>query len=361
MKFLRILTLIYSAVACSAFLEESAADVIEGVATSKRQRGLNGLPQSVRMSFYEMEKGGKKGGKKDGKKGGKGGKGSTTGKGDGKGMEAPAMSPVEDCPEDTPGCGVALSPALSPVASPDCGDGSTPGCGEPVASPAFSPTSEGKYNGGGGSGKGGGKGGGGKKGDGGKGGKKGDGGKGKGSGDYPGGGKKGGPSPSAPSAPTSPGECGCEVDEIELDFSMLPYNLTVGVSPGASTSSVGTVFIFNDVLFDLNLTVLPGTFVGGLCHKTQLTQPAGSLLVGSGYCFFTFTVSDSNSSVTFNAAGEVFDNLGGTLAITGGTGALTGAYGEVELTPVYQTEDLVDFFTEASLYIGAASLFVPLF
>ena len=183
--------------------------------------------------------------------------------------------------------------------------------------------------------------------------------------DKGGGGKGGGVAPSVapPGGPPTPGGCGCEVDEIELDFTMLPYNMSVGVAAGADVSSVGTVFIYNDPLYDTNLTILDGTFVGGLCHKTQLTQPIGSdtTLVGSGYCFFTFTVSDGNASVTFNAAGEVFDVLGGTLAITGGTGALTGAYGEVELTPVYESETLVDFFSEASLYIGAASLFVPLF
>jgi hypothetical protein len=157
--------------------------------------------------------------------------------------------------------------------------------------------------------------------------------------------------------------CGCEIDKVELDFTMLPFNISVPVSSSSENSAVGTVFVFGDPLFDLNLTILDGTFVGGLCHKTQLTQPAGSstTLVGGGYCFFTFTVSDGTTSVTFNAVGEVFDVLGGTLAITGGTGELTGVYGEVELTPVYETEDLVDFFTEASVYVGAASLFVPLF
>lgn len=68
---------------------------------------------------------------------------------------------------------------------------------------------------------------------------------------------------------------------------------------------------------------------------SQLDVGSTSTLVGRGYCFFIFTVSDGNASVTFNAAGEVFDLLGGTLAVTGGTGALAGAYGEVELiTPV---------------------------
>jgi hypothetical protein len=378
MKFLNILTLILSGVACSAFVKNEREN-------SGDERRL-GMPDSVRMSFYEMEKGGKKGGKKghkDGKKGGggKGGKGDTGDYG-GNGM-APAASPVADCgtptcgetptcDSDTPGCGEALSPAspvATPVIAPTCN--TTVGCGAPVASPAYAEAPSMSDGSGEGSGKGSGEG------SGMGSGKGSDKGSGKGSGKgYDKGsveGKKGGKKDSgsgkgdgnmAPAtSPTSDGACGCEIQEIELDFTMLPYNISVGVTSGASTSEVGTVFIFNDPLYDLNLTILDGTFVGGLCHKTQLTQPVGSAstLVGGGYCFFTFTVSDGDSSVTFNAAGEVFDVLGGTLAVTGGTGALAGAYGEVEITPVYETNSLVDYFSEASLYIGAASLFVPLF
>jgi hypothetical protein len=144
---------------------------------------------------------------------------------------------------------------------------------------------------------------------------------------------------------------------------MLPPNATVPVAPGAPDSTIGTIFIYNDALFDLNLTALPGTFIAGFCQRTQLTQNVGSdnTLVGGGYCFFTMTVSDGITSVTFNAVGEVFDVLGGTLSITGGTGDLSGVYGEVELVPVYQTQDQVDFFTEATLYVGTATLFVPSF
>jgi hypothetical protein len=168
-----------------------------------------------------------------------------------------------------------------------------------------------------------------------------------------------GPTP----APAGDGTCGCEIDSVKLDFTMLPYNISVPISPNAAESEIGTVFIFNDPIFDLNLTVLDGTFVGGLCTKTQVTQNAGAstTIVGGGYCFFTYTVSNGNTSVTFNAAGEVFDVLGGTLSIEGGTGELSGSYGEVELTPVYQEESQTDFFLEASLYVGGASLFVPLF
>ena len=65
--------------------------------------------------------------------------------------------------------------------------------------------------------------------------------------------------------------------------------------------------------------------------------------MGGGYCDLTFTLFNG----VYNATGEVFDSLGGTLAITGGT--------------VYQELNEVDFFTEVAVYVGKASLFVPFF
>ena len=158
------------------------------------------------------------------------------------------------------------------------------------------------------------------------------------------------------------GTCGgCAVDVVELDFVMLPPNSTVPVATGLPASTIGTVFIYQDSLFDLNLTALNGTFAAGICTRTQQLQNLGpnNTLVGAGYCHYTYTVSDGMSAVTFNAVGEVFDVLGGTLAITGGTGALQGVYGEVELVPFYALAQQTDFFTEAALYAGSATLSVP--
>ena len=360
MKFPKILTILLQVIAATALtgdvVQEAAIDAMasdpnvgKDALNKHQRRELIKIPGSVRMSFYEYEKGGKKGGKKG------------HGEGKGKGAAAPT-APVESSPSspvgcvgaptdtDTPGCGEAVSPNMSPVA--DCE--TEEGCGSPVTAPSLTPPIMGGY------GKGGGKGGG-KKGPSGK--KAADGGKGHGKGGSGKGyGKKSGGGNSPSTSPT--GECGCEVDEIELDFLMFPYNTSVPVSSGSSLSTIGTVFIFSDVLLDVNTTQpLPGTFVGGLCHKTKLATGAGTDLtdVGGGYCFFTFTVSSGDATVTFTAQGEIFDVLGGTLAITGGTGELTGTYGEVELTPIYEEETDVDIFAEASLYIGAASLYVPLF
>ncbi|KAI2506708.1 hypothetical protein MHU86_7709 [Fragilaria crotonensis] len=92
------------------------------------------------------------------------------------------------------------------------------------------------------------------------------------------------------SPPTNPPTPAPQVGNIDLDFTMLPYNVSVVAPSATRASSIGSTFIFNDPLYDLNLTVLDGTLVGGLCHKTQLSQPVGSTstLVGGGYCFFTF-------------------------------------------------------------------------
>jgi hypothetical protein len=394
MKFLRILTVLISVTACTATVKGGVHDNVVNEYADDSEFGENEMEESQRhlnadniRSYLNHHMPGKKGsmggaGDMSGK-GGKGGKGYKGGKGGmgGKGASgsapaySPVLSPTSGC--GTPVCGETDAPVSKPVSTPTCsstdgcaspvaapactgtdGCGSpvaTPtcddsaGCGEPVASPVYE-------TGGNGGGKGGGK----------IGGKKGGTGGGKGYGKK--GGKKGydksGKGGMAPApAPTGDGTCGCEVDSVKLDFTMLPYNVSVPISPNAAESEIGTVFIFNDPLFDLNLTVLDGTFVGGLCTKTQATQNAGAstTIVGGGYCFFTYTVSNGNTSVTFNAAGEVFDVLGGTLSIEGGTGELSGSYGEVELTPVYQQESQTDFFLEASLYVGGASLFVPLF
>jgi hypothetical protein len=397
------------------FIGESSTTQENDHRRMKGQRDLTITKEMLRSSFFDMQlnrksgkgssgDGGKGSSGDGGKGGGKGGKKSgKKGDSDMSPAASPNMSPTTGC--GTPTCGTPTCTGTTGCGSPvgtkapvptctgttGCGTPTctgTTGCGTPTCTggcftPAMTPVESPAMV----TGKGG------KKGhssgsasDEGKGGKKGKGGgkKGRSGGKGGKGGKKGIDSFFPPAAsPTGCGgdddspcngnggdnggsgnsTCGCEIDQVELDFTMLPFNISVPVSSSSENSAVGTVFVFGEPLFDLNLTILDGTFVGGLCHKTQLTQPAGSstTLVGGGYCFFTFTVSDGTTSVTFNAVGEVFDVLGGTLAITGGTGELTGVYGEVELTPVYETEDLVDFFTEASVYVGAASLFVPLF
>lgn len=142
---------------------------------------------------------------------------------------------------------------------------------------------------------------------------------------------------------------------------MLRPNATIPVAPNTEASLVGTVFIYLDSLFDFNLTVLEGNFVSGYCHRTLQLQQLGpnNTLVGQGYCHYTFTVTDGTNAVTFNGAGEVFDISGGTLAITGGTGALQGVFGEVEIVPFYEVNTQSDYFLEAALYVGRATLNVP--
>lgn len=333
MELLRLITLLLAAATCSADIRgrPKYAEVYE-VEVDEDHRALKGASGFKGGTSFRNNDKGKKGG------------------GMGKTIYAPAGSPViapaAGC--NTPACMVPTVTAPTP-----CGAG---GCGNPTMCTGRGCGSPGKGNAGKGVGKGsgGGKKGGifGKKGGSSLGGKKG--GYGKGTPSCPGG--------NCPPNNNNTG-CGCRIDQVELDFVMLPPNATVPVAPNLPASTIGTVFIYNDALFDLNLTALPGTFIAGLCHRTQLTQNAGgdNTLVGGGYCHFTFTVSDGTTSVTFNAAGEVFDVLGGTLALTGGTGELTGTYGEVEIVPVYETEAQIDFFTQASLYVGSASLFVPLF
>ena len=338
MKLLRLLTLLLSAAVCSAAIRGEVEDSVDDFGEE--------YEMDEEQDNRELKKGGRGGANNyfygKGGMGGKGGGGK-------KGGYTPAASPVYTPSTSAGGCGTPT------CGTPTCG---TPGCGNVVTAPVFY---SGSGKGGGKSGKKGGYGFG--KGGNGKSGKKGGGLLGKGVGK--GGGFNPAPSPAGSPAgpPAGPGTCGCDYDEVTLEFVMLSPNATVPVSVGVPDTTIGSVFIYNDALFDLNLTALPGTFVAGLCTRTQLTQNVGedNTLVGGGYCHFTFTVSDGVTSVSFNAAGEVFDVLGGTLSVAGGTGELVGVYGEVELVPVYQETNQIDFFTEASVYVGTASLFVPLF
>ena len=149
---------------------------------------------------------------------------------------------------------------------------------------------------------------------------------------------------------------------VELEFVQLPPNATVPIATNVSSNTIGTVFVYNDVLLDYNLTVINGTFVTGVCTRTQTVLNLGgnNSVVGAGYCHYTYTISDGNRVVTFNAVGEVLDIFGGTLAITGGTGVLQGAYGEVQIVPTYTTDPPVniDLFVDAVAYVGVATLFV---
>ncbi len=146
----------------------------------------------------------------------------------------------------------------------------------------------------------------------------------------------------------------------EVKFFQLPASATVYTnSTSPDPQALGTVFIYNDVLYDQNtLTQINNTFVSGLCTRTQQRQDLGNgqFIVGAGYCSFTYTLVDSNNNTaTFNTAGEVFDQFGGVLGVQGGTAALVGVYGQIQLSPVTVTNTSTtpydgDFFTGATGY-----------
>jgi hypothetical protein len=150
---------------------------------------------------------------------------------------------------------------------------------------------------------------------------------------------------------------------LELQLIMLPPNATIPVASGSATTQIGTTFIYNDALLDLNATVLNGAFVTGYCHRIQalVGTTTADLQEGTGYCHFTWTITDSAGIVvTFNGAGEVVDRIGGTLAITGGTGALQGVGGEVEILPAFNSVSTeFDFFLQAQFYVAVATLVIP--
>ncbi len=150
---------------------------------------------------------------------------------------------------------------------------------------------------------------------------------------------------------------------LELQFVQLPPNVTVLIASGASDTAIGTTYIYNDYLLTINATILKGAFVVGYCRRLQelVGTTNTTLQEGTGYCHFTHTITDANGNeVTFNAAGEVLDRVGGTLAVTGGTGALQGVGGEVQLAPAFQDPNTeFDFFVQVQFYVGVATLLLP--
>ncbi len=149
-------------------------------------------------------------------------------------------------------------------------------------------------------------------------------------------------------------------NQMEVKFFQLPASNTVFVnSTSPDPQGLGTVFIYNDLLYDQNtLTQIDNSFVSGLCTRIQQRQDLGNgqFIVGAGHCTFTYTLVDANNSTaTFNAAGEVFDQFGGVLAVQGGTAAFIGVYGEIQLSPVTVTNSSTtpftgDFFTGPTGY-----------
>ena len=101
-----------------------------------------------------------------------------------------------------------------------------------------------------------------------------------------------------------------------------------------NAKDLGTVFIFNDNLFNLTtggFMEVETWFATGTCTRTQNLETMG---VGGGICNFVYTLTDSdNNFATFVANGEVFDGDGGNLSITGGARAFQSAVGEVSITP----------------------------
>eukprot|EP00542_Grammatophora_oceanica_P020510 CAMPEP_0194040588 /NCGR_PEP_ID=MMETSP0009_2-20130614/12553_1 /TAXON_ID=210454 /ORGANISM="Grammatophora oceanica, Strain CCMP 410" /LENGTH=335 /DNA_ID=CAMNT_0038683773 /DNA_START=68 /DNA_END=1075 /DNA_ORIENTATION=- len=188
------------------------------------------------------------------------------------------------------------------------------------------------------------------------------------------GGKKGGPyapyaSPSGGKGGGGNGNCPCPKVEFVLPFIQLTANATILVSTGSSQFDLGTVYLFNDFLFNATddstvLTALLGTFVTGTCTRVQQAEDrgAGEFLAAVGACHFTYTITlDDGGEVAFTASGELADEVGGTLSITGGTGGLIGAEGEVNIVPVYETGAAfpeLDIFADVLYYVAEAVIFV---
>ena len=140
-------------------------------------------------------------------------------------------------------------------------------------------------------------------------------------------------------------------------------------SSAADEQQLGTTFIYNDpILNQTTREIIDGSFATGHCLRTQRREALenGGTSAGGGYCHMTYTFSSgSKESATLNAAGELFDSFGGSIAITGGTGLYVGARGELKYLPVVVNDDFEfvpssdDFFTGPTGYTVTGEITIP--
>ena len=180
------------------------------------------------------------------------------------------------------------------------------------------------------------------------------------------------PAPTLPHAPVGPpsgGGNGCRVpfNADFLQFSAIPPALFNNPN-NPNEQDLGTRYVYSDALRDQNtLDELQGSKSSGTCTRTQarVGNDIVGLQLGQGFCTFTYTLFDGTKEITFTAAGEVVDSLGGVLSVTGGSQSAVGAYGEIELIPVNLNPDGSfepengDFFLDPLFYLADASIFIP--
>ena len=126
--------------------------------------------------------------------------------------------------------------------------------------------------------------------------------------------------------------------------------------------NVGTVYLYGGALYDVNAKEIPSANFTGVCTKTQKKEiiDGKTLLAGGGYCHFTYILArsaDGQPLITMNAVGEVFDIVGGVMAITGGTDVLKGASGQTSILPLYDVDGKTDFFRHALAYEVNSTIF----
>ena len=165
----------------------------------------------------------------------------------------------------------------------------------------------------------------------------------------------------------------CKASFVGLDVLQNVNLQTVFVdNTDQNAEDLGTVYIFNDNLFNLtsddDIQEIGDWFATGTCTRTQNLVTMG---VGGGTCNFVYTLTDDDGNVaTFTANGEVFDFDGGILSITGGARGFQGVVGQVQITPYVGmfndegeltgiNEQFVGDFWGAETYLARVELELP--
>ena len=139
----------------------------------------------------------------------------------------------------------------------------------------------------------------------------------------------------------------CELVTFQEEFAIE----VLTQSTDESGNATGSVFIFEpNFLQELDGEFINGTVVTGFCTRTII--PSSDSSAGGGLC--QLTLIDTNGEFTIATQGFV-ENFGGSLAVTGGSGQLVSVIGDIDIFPVYETDDASDPFLDATVWEAYAN------
>lgn len=115
------------------------------------------------------------------------------------------------------------------------------------------------------------------------------------------------------------------------------FTASSSVAAGADTQAPGSMFIFNQPIYQLDGTEVPYVTLSGICTRTVTSDDAG--LGGAGTCQLTFVDTTGNYTIATQGylgldANSASAMTAGSLVITGGSGSMVSVLGEMNVIPM---------------------------